>query len=141
WAGGTQGYETQVGGRESVPLPDGSRVELNTDSKLRAAMTGEKREVWLERGEAYFEVKHDRMRPFVVWAGDRRITVLGTKFSVRRAGARVRVAVAVGRVQVDPVRPSEHARPQIVTPDSIVVAQGASTLVAAASPVQVSNAL
>src|SRR5690606_8994575 len=93
-------YETPVGGHQSLPLRDGSRMELNTDTRVRAAVTASAREVWLDRGEAYFEVRHDAQRPFVVWAGERKITVLGTRFSVRRDGDKIRVAVAEGRVEI-----------------------------------------
>ena len=105
--GGRRVYATELGGHATVPLADGSKIELNTDTKLRAALAEEQRTVWLDRGEAYFEVSKDPNRPFVVMAGDRKVTVLGTKFSVRRDGDRVSVAVAEGKVRVDPV----HATP------------------------------
>lgn len=138
---GKQRYETQVGGHRTLPLADGSRIELSTDTRVRTAVTIDTREIWLDRGEAYFEVKHDASRPFVVWAGERKVTVLGTKFSVRRDGDKVRVAVVEGRVRVDPVKAGAPMRPEVVTPGDIVVAQGPSTLVTAASVEQVANAL
>lgn len=94
-------YSTSIGGQQTVPLADGSRLELNTHTRLRAAMDERRREVWLQRGEAYFDVKPDPARPFVVHAGGRRVTVLGTRFSVRRDGARFEVVVQEGRVRVD----------------------------------------
>ena len=56
---------------------------LNSASRLNypVAFAGESREVYLE-GEAYFEVKRDTARPFVVHAGEQDITVLGTSFGV-----------------------------------------------------------
>ncbi len=97
-------YSSALGESKSVALPDGSRVALNTSTQLRARMTGEARTVWLENGEAYFEVTHDAKRPFVVEAGASRVTVLGTKFTVRRDGDQVKVTVVDGRVTVSPVR-------------------------------------
>ncbi len=94
------GYSTALGETKSVALADGSRVALNTDTRLRARMAERQRTVWLEQGEAYFEVAHDAQRPFVVEAGASRVTVLGTRFSVRRDGDRLKVVVAEGRVQV-----------------------------------------
>jgi transmembrane sensor len=94
-------YATPVGGHETVSFADGSRIELNTDTVLRARMTTSERVVWLEKGEAYFQVKHDPAHPFVVMAGERRITDLGTKFVVRQDQSRFQVAVVQGRVWLD----------------------------------------
>jgi transmembrane sensor len=96
---GPQQYATRVGENRVVALADGSRIMLNTDSRLRAAPDGG-RKVWLDRGEAYFDIAHDPAHPFIVEAGDSRVTVLGTRFTVRRTGAGVRVLVAEGRVRV-----------------------------------------
>lgn len=93
-------YATAVGKQEAVSLADGSTVELNTATKLRAAITPARREVWLEDGEAFFDVAPDKERPFVVHAGERTITVLGTKFSVRRQGGDLKVSVLEGRVEI-----------------------------------------
>lgn len=90
---------TAVGENRTVALADGSRVTLNTDSRLRADAS-RPRTVRLERGEAYFDIAHDAAHPFVVEAGDSRVTVLGTRFTVRREGDAVRVLVAQGRVRL-----------------------------------------
>jgi len=120
-------YSTDVGGHATVPLKDGTRVELNTDTKLRTSISDDHRTVWLDRGEAYFEVAHDASRPFVIYAGSRRITVLGTKFLVHREGEGVEVAVIEGRVRVDPVR-QEHAKPAVLTRGEVAIAKGEATL-------------
>ena len=57
--------------------------------------------MWLDKGEAYFQVKHDPAHPFVVMSGNRRITDLGTKFLVRRDNDRFEIAVMQGRVWFD----------------------------------------
>lgn len=134
-------YSTVVGGHETVPLNDGTRIELNTDTRLRTAISARGRRVWLDRGEAYFEVAHDPSRPFVVDAGTRRVTVLGTRFSVRRDGERVTVAVVEGRVRIDPARPSAGALPEVVTGGDMAVAQGPSILVAPRSREKVASEL
>jgi transmembrane sensor len=82
-------------------MTDGSHVTLNTDSAIRVAVTDRERSVQLERGEAFFDVARDPHRPFIVRAGDKRIVVLGTQFSVRRDGDEVRVAVAEGKVRLE----------------------------------------
>jgi transmembrane sensor len=122
-------YATDVGGHEVAPLPDGTRVELNTDTRLRAAVTRDHREVWLDRGEAYFEVAHDKAHPFTIYAGKRKVTVLGTKFSVRRTGDEVQVTVVEGKVRVDPVDAPKPTPPAVLTPGQIAIAKGAATLV------------
>jgi transmembrane sensor len=120
-------YTTRIGGHEVVPLPDGTRVELNTDTKLRSEITAERRAVWLDKGEAYFDVAHDAAHPFTIYAGKRRVTVLGTRFSVRRAGEQVRVTVVEGKVRLDPLQP---ARPPVVlTPGQVAIAKETSVLV------------
>lgn len=95
-------YRTAVGGTSSVPMQDGSKVILNTDSEIRLAVTDSERAVHLDRGEAFFEVAPDPARPFVVKAGHQRITAVGTQFSVRRTDRdAVQVVVTEGRVRVD----------------------------------------
>ena len=97
-----QGYRTAVGGIALVPMSDGSRVTLNTDSAIRLAVSSREREVLLERGEAFFEVAKDPGRPFVVSAGSQRVVAVGTKFAVRRVeGGGLRVFVTEGAVRVE----------------------------------------
>jgi transmembrane sensor len=94
-------YATPVGGHRTVLLADGSKIELNTDTVLRARVGAHERLVTLERGEAYFQIAHDPKHPFVVMAGAHRVTDLGTKFLVRRDNKNLDVAVTEGRVQLD----------------------------------------
>jgi transmembrane sensor len=94
-------YRTAIGGRETITFTDGSKIELNTNSVLRARMTTNERVVWLDRGEAFFQVKHDAAHPFVVMVGERRVTDLGTQFIVRREPKSLEVAVMQGRVWFD----------------------------------------
>lgn len=99
-------YSTPVGGVASVPMTDGSKVTLNTDSRIRVAVSSSERHVQLEQGEAFFQVAKDPRRPFVVSAGDRRVIAVGTAFSVRRdADDSIRVAVTEGTVRVEQQTP------------------------------------
>ena len=104
-------FSTPIGGHESVSFADGSRIELNTDTILRTRMTTDQRIVWLDRGEAYFQIKHDPSHPFIVMAGDHRVTDLGTEFLVRRDTGKLKVAVIQGRVTLD--RPEGQGASQI----------------------------
>lgn len=94
-------YATSVGGFQRVPLADGSRLDINTNTHLDVALGNRERHISLDQGEAFFTVAHDRARPFVVEAGDFRVTAVGTAFSVRRDGNRLVVAVTEGRVRID----------------------------------------
>lgn len=97
----TTTYATTVGGREILSLTDGSQIELNTDTVLRVSNRTDHREVWLDKGEAYFRIVHDAAHPFTVTSQGRRITDLGTAFTVRRESDRLQIAVFEGRVQVE----------------------------------------
>ncbi|WP_077037114.1 FecR domain-containing protein [Pelomonas sp. KK5] len=132
-APGGQKYQTEVGAREIVALKDGSRVTLNTATRVRAALVADRREVWLEGGEAYFEVAHDAAHPFVVHAGRHDITVLGTKFTVRRDGDDVRVQVSEGRVQVA----AGKAPPTVLARNDAAIAEPDSVLVTHKTPKQI----
>ena len=95
------GYTTPVGGVASIPLHDGSKITLNTESKIRVALTKDERRIELESGEAFFDVAKDATRPFIVAAGDRRIIAIGTRFSVRRDDDDVQVVVTDGNVRIE----------------------------------------
>lgn len=95
-------YRTEIGGLELVPLQDGSKVMLNTNSEIRLAVTENERRIHLEQGEAYFEVARDPARPFIVTVGRRQVVAVGTRFSVRRRGADdLQVFVTEGRVRIE----------------------------------------
>jgi len=101
-----QAFHTQRGQQLEVPLPDGSQLRLDTATRLEVSYYRDRREVQLSEGQAVFSVQSDAVRPFKVLAGPLRITVVGTRFSVRHtpamAGADgVRVAVEKGRVKVE----------------------------------------
>jgi transmembrane sensor len=134
-------FSTPIGGRRTIPLIDGSKVELNTATVVRAAVNDKHRDVWLDQGEAYFEVAHLAGRPFVVHAGDRTVTVLGTKFSVRRDGEKVTVSVIEGRVRIDDADEPDTVPTAIITAGDVAIAQGSSTLLSAKSEEGVSEAL
>lgn len=95
-------FATRVGERSNIILTDGSTVVLNTDSRIRVAFDGHVRCVQLLAGQAWFEVAKNQPRPFVVEAGDRKVTAHGTAFDVRLEGHdRVQVTLIEGRVSVE----------------------------------------
>lgn len=80
-----QQLAANYGKRVHTILPDGSSVWLNSGSTIQYAnnlTVDGKREVTLN-GEAYFDIKHDAMHPFIVHAGKMNVVVLGTAFNVR----------------------------------------------------------
>jgi transmembrane sensor len=79
-----QSFQTPVGGVALLPIEDGSKITLNTDSRIKVAISETERRINLTHGEAFFEVAKDPARPFVVQAGDKRVIAIGTSFSVRR---------------------------------------------------------
>lgn len=107
-------YATPIGGLANVPIEDGSRITLNTDSQLQVALSQAERHIDLQQGEAFFEVARDQNRPFIVEAGGRRIIAIGTKFSVRRDGDSIEVVVTEGKVrmEVGKVRSQRAGPPQ-----------------------------
>jgi transmembrane sensor len=98
----SQRIATEVGGYQKAPLPDGSVVELNTDTELRTSITAMSRYVELLRGEATFEVVHDPRRPFIVTAGGTAVRAVGTVFNVRRREDTVEILIVEGKVAVGP---------------------------------------
>jgi transmembrane sensor len=94
-------YTTPVGGMASVPLEDGSKITLNTDSTIRVALSTYERQIYLTQGEAFFDVARDPVRPFIVSAGRQRVVAVGTRFSVRRGEDGLRVVVTEGKVRIE----------------------------------------
>lgn len=93
-------YATAVGEQRTVRLEDGSRVTLDTASRIQVSLREDRRSVTLLEGQAFFDVAGNPGRPFVVAAGDARITAIGTRFDVRRIGDGARVTLIEGRVSV-----------------------------------------
>ena len=105
-------YSTGVGQRLTIPLSDGSLVTLDTASAVRIRYTVGERSVDLMQGQALFKVAKHQLAPFQVYAGDQRITALGTVFDVRLEPDRVRVSLLEGSVRVASVSPSALGEPQ-----------------------------
>lgn len=123
--------ETGIGERRTIVLADGSSVELGPLSKIKYRNDADRRSIWIESGEAYFDVRHDPARPFVVLAGDQRIVDVGTRFSVRRDTADVSVAVIEGRVEIDSTAAPQRA--------AVMVNQGGLADARADAPVRIAH--
>jgi transmembrane sensor len=95
---------TDVGEQRTLTLEDGTRVYLNTNSRAVVHYDKKFRQVNLEKGEALFEVAKRPEWPFVVTAGDRQVTALGTAFIVRRDEKDLAVTLVEGKVTVSPIK-------------------------------------
>lgn len=99
WSG-RGAFATDVGEQRVIRLADGSKVNLDTDSRIRVRFTNGERRIDLDHGRALFDVAPAPERPFVVYAGDARVTAVGTVFDVRRAGEAVSVTLVSGVIDV-----------------------------------------
>lgn len=100
-----------AGQKSSFKLPDGTRVWLNSESTLAydSDYGVSKREVRLS-GEAYFEVKKDSKRAFVVISGNLKTIALGTAFNIQAFPEEDNLSVSLieGRVRVDQYQSADH---------------------------------
>jgi len=97
----TKTYQTALGERKNITLADGSRIELNTNTVIRADVNESRRTIELVRGEALFQVHHDAGRAFTVLASHHRITDLGTTFVVREEPGRLEVSLLEGQAKLE----------------------------------------
>src|SRR6185437_3972254 len=95
---------TPVGGRKIVSLADGSQIELNTNSVLRIGTGNQRRSAWLEKGEAFFQIKHDAAHPF----------------SVVAEGHRLEVALVEGSARIEPTKAG--LRGKVLLPGDVAIA-------------------
>jgi transmembrane sensor len=93
-------YHTAIGEHASIALPDGSTLELNSNSAARVDYSKTARVIRLEQGEAFFTVTHDTHRPFWVVGGGSWVRAVGTEFDVYLRSTDVVVTVSEGAVKV-----------------------------------------
>jgi ferric-dicitrate binding protein FerR (iron transport regulator) len=75
----------QNGTKTDMVLPDGSRIILNSGSRLtypKNYASADVREVFLS-GEAYFKIVHDKQHPFIIHTAHFDIKDIGTTFNVK----------------------------------------------------------
>jgi transmembrane sensor len=120
-------YATPVGGRQTLTLADGTRIELNTDTVLKLNKERNIRSVTLVKGEAFFQVQHDAQRPFVVETAGHTVTDLGTKFTVRAEHDRIEVRLVEGKARLDAIDTAKPQPSMLLKPGDVAVAT-ASTM-------------
>ncbi|MGH8650755.1 MAG: FecR family protein [Gammaproteobacteria bacterium] len=106
-------YRTAKGERRTVPLPDGSRLALDTDTAVTVDFDRDLRRLDLLQGEIAVTVAHESARPFDIFAGAGHIRDLGTQFDVYAEPGAVSVVVIEGTVSVETNR--TLGRPQALT--------------------------
>lgn len=94
-------YRTGMGETRDVTLADGSLVQMDSDTAIAVEYAGDRRDVKLLRGQAFFKVSPDKSKPFHVRAEALEVTVTGTAFNVDVGAGQMRVAVQEGSVKVD----------------------------------------
>ena len=93
-------FQTTTAETRSLSLDDGSQIVMGAESAVARDFSGDRREVALLRGTAWFEVARDETRPFIVTVGDMTITVTGTAFDVAMTDRTIAVALAHGSVDI-----------------------------------------
>ncbi|HSX56051.1 MAG TPA: FecR domain-containing protein, partial [Sphingomonas sp.] len=96
-----------VGTVRHIELPDGSRVVLDTDTRLTLAFSAGERRLELRRGRARFAVAKDAARPFIVAAAGSEIVATGTLFEISLIAAAPQVRLLEGAVEVRPASRGE----------------------------------
>jgi transmembrane sensor len=123
--------ENSTAHSKRVILPDGSIVEMFAESRIRFSSNPDApaRELFLE-GEAYFDVAHNKERPFYVYAGNVVTKVLGTSFIVRAPGKKQKITVSVKTGKVSVYSRNTAHKKTVLTPNQEAVYDQMTDLVA-----------
>jgi transmembrane sensor len=124
-------FTTAVGEQSTFRLADNSVVTLSTDSAVRVNHWKTERRLTLLRGQAFFQVAKDASRPFVVAAGDKRVTAVGTAFDVRMEPGKLSVTLVEGRVRIAGPSPGGDRTIEMAAGSRFVAANAADWVVAA----------
>jgi transmembrane sensor len=131
-------FQTPLGGHQILSFADGTEVDLNTNTVLRARIDNVHRRVELVSGEAYFKVRHDAKNPFVVTAAGHRIVDLGTAFAIRAGEGQIQVSLLEGRARIESsVGSNQHSVD--LTPGDVATASATSLSVSRKSTTELSN--
>lgn len=100
WMNRPSDYSTSAGERRVVTLSDGSKLSLDAESEVTVRYGKNERSLRLLKGQARFDVAHDKKRPFSVIAGRQKVIATGTAFNIDMAGPKVLVTLIEGHVVV-----------------------------------------
>jgi transmembrane sensor len=105
-------FQTQIGETRPIDLEDGSRILLDTQSRVRVDYTATARDVELLEGRAHFEVAKDARRPFRVRTESVEVVAVGTKFDVATLRGRTTVTLIEGHVNVRSLLATPQSAPK-----------------------------
>jgi transmembrane sensor len=128
-------HKTDIGERRVVALPDGSRISMDSDTRVHVAYRKTTRSITLDRGRARFDVAHDSSRPFTVTVGAHTVVAVGTSFDVERLQSTVLITLIQGQVVI------KGSEPTLATPtislkagEQLVVSRDVLPAIVAADP-------
>ncbi len=104
-------FQTNISQNKNYQLVDGSNLELSPHTKVNVQFTGQRRNLELAQGAAYFQVAHDKARPFDVHIGSVSVVAVGTEFNIDKNVSAVDITVYEGIVAV---RKDTLAEPQLL---------------------------
>jgi transmembrane sensor len=125
-------YATGVGERRLATLSDGTRLDLDSDTRIDVTIDGKARRLRLVKGQVYIQVAHDTDRPFAVDVGDQTIVDRGTEFGVSLDANAISIVLAKGAVAVGPR--GQAPVHQLTPGQQLVLRAGRATLVELPDP-------
>lgn len=128
--------ETGTGEQRLVQLDDGSRVHLDTGTRIRISRWNN-RALVLEHGRALFDVAHDASRPFSVTSDATEILALGTRFEVDQREATVSVALVEGRVRIQKLHADEMAALELDPGQIVTIGTRGPSAIRSATPADI----
>jgi transmembrane sensor len=140
WLNLPDDYRTAMGERRVITLSDGSKLSLDADSEVTVRYAKHDRALHLLKGQARFDVAHDKKRPFSVVAGNQRVIATGTAFNIDMAGPKVLVTLIEGHVLVLNENDGTAAMPMHPGPRAIELRAGQQLAATPAAPPEISPA-
>ena len=128
--GEAQAITTARAQHKQTALADGSQVQVGAMTGVQVRLSEQRREIKLDRGEAFFQVARDESRPFVVRTPFGAVTAAGTAFNVDVGADQLCITVSDGAVVVQPS--GLFSRPVRVEAGQRLVADASGVTVAAA---------
>ena len=123
WVEAPDSYATALGERRVVTLEDGSRIALDSGSRVRVGYSNHGRDLQLLEGQARFNVMRDVQRPFSVQARDRKVVATGTAFNIDLSGTAVLITLIEGQVVVFDAK-GEHSMASAKPPPAVELRAG-----------------
>lgn len=100
--------QTAIGEITTHTLEDGSKITLNTNSRVDITISKNSRTAKLDSGEVLFDIQKDPQRPFLIETRSGKISVLGTTFTVKQTNRETYVTVISGKVKLTPTQKSKN---------------------------------